>query len=226
MNTLLNQEIIQAASSSNLGIFSLMILVLGVVAFAFFRKAPAWVQLTAFIPLFLGVAGFGYSIFGVDSTPREHVAEPSSSDTKEVTDPVLSEVLKPVAPTEKTFKQTNVSITHITGAGRGNETDAILSVTLIGKIGSHVFILDNKGNDRESGGIDTYILKKSPDIGPVREAIFLINPQKGKDILDDWYVTSFSVVDKNREQIFDKTANKWLGDGKKSSLTYKLEFNK
>ena len=219
MNSLLNPELIEAASSSNLGIFSLMILVLAVIALVFFRKAPVAVQLSAFIPLFLGVAGFGYAIVGAkpddnlkhDAPPPQTVeASPQASATPS---------------TEKQFKQTNVSITSITGSGKDNETDAIISVTLIGETGSHAFTLNNKGNDRENGEIDTYLLKKSPDIGPLREAIFQIRPQTGQDFLDDWFVKSFSVIDKNRGDIFDKTANAWIGDGKKASMTYKLTFN-
>lgn len=62
MDNLLDPEVISAASSSNLGILSLMILVLGVIALAFFRNAPDGIKFAIFILLFGGVLGFGAAI--------------------------------------------------------------------------------------------------------------------------------------------------------------------
>jgi hypothetical protein len=62
MGNLLNAEVIKAAASSNLGMLSLMCLILGVIVMGFFKKAPVKVRIIIFILLFIGVAGFGYAI--------------------------------------------------------------------------------------------------------------------------------------------------------------------
>lgn len=62
MDNLLNPELISAASNSSLGILSLMILVLGIIALAFFRNASDGIKFTIFILLFGGVVGFGAAI--------------------------------------------------------------------------------------------------------------------------------------------------------------------
>lgn len=202
MNTLLTPEVIEVASASNLGILSLMILVLGGIALAFFRHSATWVKLIAFVLLFAGVIGFGYAIVGANASvdPFNKKAQPQR------------------------FAQTSLLITHTTGTGKNHNTDAIVSVTLVGAFGSHSFKLDNQGNDREQGKTDTYQLSKAPDIGPLREAIFYISPQKGQDYLDDWYVTSVTIVDNNRQQTVRQKANQWLGDGTRASLTYTFFF--
>ena len=62
MDSLLNAEVIKAAASSPLGTLSLMCLILGVVALAFFRNAPVRAKIVVFGFLMMGVAGFGYAI--------------------------------------------------------------------------------------------------------------------------------------------------------------------
>lgn len=85
MDNLLNPEVISAASSSSLGILSLMILVLGIIALAFFRNATDGIKFAIFILLFGGVVGFGAAI--VKEAPKpidpvqinpEHDAEPET----------------------------------------------------------------------------------------------------------------------------------------------------
>src|SRR5436305_1731981 len=61
MDQLLNPEVIRAAASSTLGILSLMCLILGIVALAFFRDAPVRARLLVFILFLVGVSGFGYA---------------------------------------------------------------------------------------------------------------------------------------------------------------------
>jgi hypothetical protein len=51
-------DIIKAASTSPLGILALLIVVLGILALAYFRKRPSY-QLLVFLCFFVGVAGFG-----------------------------------------------------------------------------------------------------------------------------------------------------------------------
>lgn len=58
----ISPAIIRAAAKSSRGIFSLMCLLIGVLALAFFKDAPVAARLVVFILLVLGVAGFGYSI--------------------------------------------------------------------------------------------------------------------------------------------------------------------
>lgn len=62
MESLLNAEVIKAAASSALGTLSLMCLILGVVAMAFFKNAPVRAKIVVFGLLMLGVAGFGYAV--------------------------------------------------------------------------------------------------------------------------------------------------------------------
>lgn len=62
MESLLNAEVIKAAASSSLGALSLMCLILGTIAMAFFKKSQVRVRIMVFTLLFVGVAGFGYSI--------------------------------------------------------------------------------------------------------------------------------------------------------------------
>jgi hypothetical protein len=62
VESLLNAEVIKAATSSSLGALSLMCLILGTIAMAFFKKSQVRVRIMVFTLLFVGVAGFGYSI--------------------------------------------------------------------------------------------------------------------------------------------------------------------
>jgi hypothetical protein len=55
-------EIISKASQSPLGIFALMILVTGILAFVFFRAAPVAVRSSVFFLIFTGVVAFGVAI--------------------------------------------------------------------------------------------------------------------------------------------------------------------
>lgn len=68
VENLLNADVIRAAASSTLGILSLMCLILGIVALAFFRDAPVRARVLVFAMLLLGVAGFGYAILNQRST--------------------------------------------------------------------------------------------------------------------------------------------------------------
>jgi hypothetical protein len=58
-------DIIKAASATNLGILALLILVLAVIAFVYFRERPAIYQLAVFVVMFLGVTAFGYAAISV-----------------------------------------------------------------------------------------------------------------------------------------------------------------
>jgi len=62
MENLFNAEVIKAAATSPLGTLSLMCLILGAIALAFFKKSQVRVQILVFTLLFVGVAGFGYSL--------------------------------------------------------------------------------------------------------------------------------------------------------------------
>jgi hypothetical protein len=55
-------EIIRAAAQSELGIFALMIIVVSVLAWAFFKQAKVNVRLTIFFSFFAGVVAFGVSL--------------------------------------------------------------------------------------------------------------------------------------------------------------------
>lgn len=62
MESLFNAEVIKAAASSPLGTLSLMCLILGAIALAFFKRSQVRVRIIVFTLLFVGVAGFGYSL--------------------------------------------------------------------------------------------------------------------------------------------------------------------
>jgi hypothetical protein len=55
-------EIIEKAAQSPLGIFALMILVVGVLAVLFFQRAPVQVRVVIFSLIFGGVVAFGFAI--------------------------------------------------------------------------------------------------------------------------------------------------------------------
>lgn len=55
-------QIIEQASKSVLGIFALMVLLLGCLAYVFFRKAPVKTKQWIFLSLFLGVVLYGFAI--------------------------------------------------------------------------------------------------------------------------------------------------------------------
>lgn len=67
MENLLNAEVIKAAASSPLGTLSLMCLILGVVALAFFKNAPTIAKVIVFAILLIGVAGFGSAVLNQQS---------------------------------------------------------------------------------------------------------------------------------------------------------------
>lgn len=62
MEPLLNAEVIKAAAASTLGILSLMCLIVGVIALAFFKEASTKVKLVVFVLILGGVAGFAYAV--------------------------------------------------------------------------------------------------------------------------------------------------------------------
>lgn len=62
-------EIISAAAKSPLGLFALMILVLAVLGFFFFRQASERTRVTIFLLMFIGVVAFGIAIFSASSPP-------------------------------------------------------------------------------------------------------------------------------------------------------------
>jgi hypothetical protein len=68
---LLNPELIRAAASSPLGVLSLMVLLITVIAIIFFRNTSEKMRLIAFVFLFAGVVGFGIAIIGQESESPE-----------------------------------------------------------------------------------------------------------------------------------------------------------
>ncbi len=73
-------KVIQAAASSNLGVLSLLVLVLAFLAWRFFQRSNDRVKLAAFGLIFLGAIGFGASIF-LASGNQEAAARPASAST-------------------------------------------------------------------------------------------------------------------------------------------------
>lgn len=63
-------KVIQAAASSNLGVLSLIVLVLAFLAWRFFQRSDDRVKLVAFGMIFLGAIGFGTSIFVATGSPK------------------------------------------------------------------------------------------------------------------------------------------------------------
>ena len=55
-------QIIEQAAKSTLGVFSLMIIALSIIAFVFFKRGSQRIKLSIFLLLFAGVACFGVAI--------------------------------------------------------------------------------------------------------------------------------------------------------------------
>jgi hypothetical protein len=70
-------EIISAAAKSPLGLFALMILVLAVLGFFFFRQASERTRVTIFVLIFVGVVAFGIAIFSASSPPSNESLVPN-----------------------------------------------------------------------------------------------------------------------------------------------------
>ena len=78
MNTLFNQnisEIIAEAAKSRLGILALMIIILSILAYYFFRNAPHKYKFIVFICLFSGVFLFGYVVTKSDINGNNHTED-------------------------------------------------------------------------------------------------------------------------------------------------------
>ena len=71
MEHLFNAEVIKAAAASQLGVLSLMSLILGAIALTFFQKAETPVRIVVFMLLFGGVAGFGYAMMNQNQNPKK-----------------------------------------------------------------------------------------------------------------------------------------------------------
>lgn len=79
MESLLNAEVIKAAATSPLGTLSLMCLILGVIAMAFFKNAPVQAKGMVFGLMLVGVAGFGYSFLNQKPAGQAADAVPEAS---------------------------------------------------------------------------------------------------------------------------------------------------
>ncbi|ATY31761.1 hypothetical protein [Sphingomonas psychrotolerans] len=92
-------KIIEAAATSNLGVLSLLVLVLAFLAWRFFQKSGDKVKLVAFGLMFLGAFGFGASVMmaGPTGAAAEAVAKPNASPAPDPTPPVPEANLAPAA---------------------------------------------------------------------------------------------------------------------------------
>src|SRR6187399_284002 len=63
-------DVIQAAATSNLGVISLLVLVLAFLAWRFFQRSDDKVKLIAFAMMFLGSAGFVASVMVAGAVPN------------------------------------------------------------------------------------------------------------------------------------------------------------
>lgn len=70
MEQLFNAEVIKAAAASQLGVLSLMSLILGAIALTFFQKAETPVRIIVFMLLFGGVTGFGYAMMNQNQNQK------------------------------------------------------------------------------------------------------------------------------------------------------------
>ncbi|MCI0694065.1 hypothetical protein L0337_18910 [candidate division KSB1 bacterium] len=73
-------KIIGEAAKSPLGLFALMILVLAVLGFFFFRQASERARIAMFVLMFVGVASFGAAIFR--ATPHSPGGSPNPQDNR------------------------------------------------------------------------------------------------------------------------------------------------
>jgi hypothetical protein len=72
-------EIIREASRSPAGLFALMLLILGGLAYYFFRSAGVKTRISIFVLLFCGVAMYGYAIHSVTEAIPEDASSKESS---------------------------------------------------------------------------------------------------------------------------------------------------
>jgi hypothetical protein len=78
-------SVITEAAKSPLGIVALMILLLGILAFFFFRKEKVQIKLIVFSSLLIGFVLFGYKTYNVEAyraTEAPDQNEPSATDKK------------------------------------------------------------------------------------------------------------------------------------------------
>jgi hypothetical protein len=88
-------DVIQAAATSNLGVISLLVLVLAFLAWRFFQRSDDKVKLIAFAMMFLGSAGFVASVM-VAGGEAENRPGPEASPTA-TTDPAAAAMSAPDA---------------------------------------------------------------------------------------------------------------------------------
>lgn len=90
-------DVIRAAATSNLGVVSLIVLVLAFLAWRFFQRSEDKVKLIAFAMMFLGAAGFVTAVMLAGSGTGEDAATPSETTAP---DPVLAETPAPSPPAD------------------------------------------------------------------------------------------------------------------------------
>jgi hypothetical protein len=81
MEHLFNAEVIKAAAASQLGVLSLMSLILGAIALIFFQKAETPVRIIVFMLLFGGVTGFGYAMMNQNQNQNQNQKKTLKVDT-------------------------------------------------------------------------------------------------------------------------------------------------
>ena len=100
-------EIIKQASTSVLGIFALMILLLGCLAYVFFRRAPVKTRQLMFLTLFAGVTMYGIAITLAanedhpSTSEAEHKMSPSSSPKSDPSNSGSSVILNGIIVDDK-----------------------------------------------------------------------------------------------------------------------------
>jgi hypothetical protein len=89
-------DIIGEAAKNTLGLLALMVIIISVIGFIFFRKSSDWIRVGMFILLFIGVVSFGAIALQTHITQSQNIPVPTDSS------PVKNSVPQKLSNTEKT----------------------------------------------------------------------------------------------------------------------------
>jgi hypothetical protein len=114
-------EIIKNASSSRLGIFALMLLIVAGLAYVFFRKSGERVRAAIFLCFFAGAALIGLAALGT-TQPDQHIPNPSSEKIRSQENPAS------VAPQNQTALVKSPVLHEVTVVLRNSSEPPILLI--------------------------------------------------------------------------------------------------
>lgn len=180
-------SIIEQAAKSPLGIFALMILIVGILALAFFKNSKLNAQLLIFILIFLAVCAYGYALFREDVFRRSIPASMEKHEERR---------------TAQVFR-----MTFQTGDVKDAGTDADVFVILFGTEGtSPEFQVIPPENAFERGSTDS-VTVTVPHIG--RPTKIQVRHNNAGDY-SGWYLEQVDVQDNAAHTVSHFPVHSWL----------------